>query len=53
MARADISHPIDITFHDGRWVVLDGLHRLSKLHRDGAKTVRVRVVPKKHLLKRA
>ncbi len=52
LARAETDYPIDITFHNGRWVVLDGLHRLAKLHREGAKTVRVRVVPQDALLRR-
>jgi hypothetical protein len=43
---ADTVFPIDITWHRERWVVLDGVHRLLKLERDGAQTVRVRVVPR-------
>ncbi|MEJ1969071.1 MAG: hypothetical protein WDN03_10645 [Rhizomicrobium sp.] len=50
MARADTSHPIDIAFHLDRWVVLDGVHRLLKLYRDGAQLVRVRVVPPEALI---
>jgi hypothetical protein len=45
MARVDLSHPIDITFHVDRWVILDGVHRLLKQYRDGVRTVRVRNVP--------
>jgi hypothetical protein len=51
MARVDTSHPIDITYHVDRWVVLDGVHRLLKLYRDGARTVRVRNVPAESLIK--
>lgn len=50
MARADTAYPLDITFHQDRWVILDGVHRLLKLHRDGARTVRVRVVPREALI---
>ncbi|MEI9995218.1 MAG: hypothetical protein WDM91_11535 [Rhizomicrobium sp.] len=53
LARSDTSYPIDIAWHEDRWVVLDGVHRLAKLHRDGAQTVRVRVVPQTMLIKRA
>jgi hypothetical protein len=47
--RADTSYPIDIAWHADRWVILDGVHRLLRLSREGAEMVRVRVVPKKHL----
>jgi hypothetical protein len=47
--RADTKYPIDIAWHADRWVILDGVHRLLRLSREGATTVRVRVVPKKHL----
>ncbi len=42
---ADTSHPIDIMFWRGRWVILDGLHRLVKLYIQGASTIKVRQVP--------
>ena len=29
--QADLSHPIDIMKNKGRWLILDGLHRLVKL----------------------
>ena len=45
MMAADTSYPIDITYHLDRWVILDGVHRLLKLHRAGAHTAQVRVVP--------
>jgi hypothetical protein len=44
--QADTSHPIDIMFWRGRWLILDGLHRLVKLSIQGAKTVKVRKIPK-------
>lgn len=43
--QADTSHPIDIMFWRGRWVILDGLHRLVKQAIEGKDTVRVRKVP--------
>jgi hypothetical protein len=42
---ANTSHPIDIMFWRGRWVLLDGLHRLVKLHIAGDQTVQVRKIP--------
>lgn len=44
--QADTSHPIDIMFWRGRWLILDGLHRLVKLSIQGAETVKVRKIPK-------
>lgn len=43
--RANVSYPIDIMFWKGRWVILDGLHRLMKQYMEGHKVVRVRKVP--------
>lgn len=44
--RASTRYPIDIMFWRGRWVILDGLHRLMKLYIQGAKVVSVRKIPK-------
>jgi hypothetical protein len=44
--QADTSHPIDIMLWRGRWLILDGLHRLVKLSIQGAETVKVRKIPK-------
>lgn len=44
--NADTSYPIDIMFWRGQWLILDGLHRLVKLHQRGDKTVAVRKIPK-------
>jgi hypothetical protein len=43
---ADISYPLDILKNPktGRWTLLDGLHRLARLHMLGRKTVRVRKI---------
>ena len=42
---ADLSHPLDIMFWKGRWLLLDGLHRLVKAKQQGAKTLKVRKIP--------
>lgn len=44
--RADISHPIDIMENKGKWLILDGLHRLVKLFISGEKSVKVRKIPR-------
>lgn len=41
----NLSHPLDIMFWKGRWLMLDGLHRLLKAHILGLKTVKVRKIP--------
>ena len=43
---ADTSHPIDIMSWKGRWLILDGLHRLMKLSIEGEETAQVRKIPK-------
>lgn len=45
--KADTSHPIDIMENKGRWLILDGLHRLVKLFISGEKSAKVRKIPRK------
>lgn len=47
--NADISYPIDIMENKGRWLILDGLHRLMRLSLEGAATVRVRIIPRSYI----
>ena len=47
--KADISFPIDIMENKGRWVILDGLHRLVKLYENGAKKIKVRIIPREKI----
>lgn len=47
--KADTSHPIDIMKNKGRWLILDGLHRLMKLYIQGAKKVQVRIIPREKI----
>ena len=42
---SDLQYPLDIMFWKGRWVLLDGLHRLTKAKMTGQKKVKVRKVP--------
>lgn len=43
--RADTTYPIDIMKWKGRWLILDGLHRLMKQAIAGVDIVRVRKIP--------
>lgn len=47
--RADTSHPLDVMENKGRWLLLDGLHRLTKLFLEGATEVKVRVIPRSRI----
>ncbi len=47
--NADITHPIDIMQNKGRWLILDGLHRLMKLSMQGKKSIRVRIIPRERI----
>jgi hypothetical protein len=46
---ADLSFPIDIMKNKGRWLILDGLHRLVQAAINGSKTVKVRVIPRERI----
>ena len=41
---ADLKYPIDIMENKGRWLILDGLHRLMKAYIQGDEKVRVRII---------
>lgn len=42
---ADTTYPIDVMHWRGRWVILDGLHRLMKLFIERQEEVMVRKIP--------
>ena len=44
--KADLIHPIDIMRNKGRWLILDGLHRLMKASLSGQTRVNVRKIPR-------
>lgn len=46
---ADISYPIDVMENKGRFVILDGLHRLVKCKLLGMKEVTVRIIPRSEI----
>ncbi|KKQ89885.1 MAG: hypothetical protein UT11_C0017G0013 [Berkelbacteria bacterium GW2011_GWA2_38_9] len=39
--------PIEIYFHKDRWIILDGVHRFTKVIKLGHKTIKVRKVSDK------
>jgi len=49
--NADMSHPIDIMENKGRWLILDGLHRLVKAKILGIDIVNVRKIPRTEIQK--
>ncbi len=44
VTEADISHPIEIYYHQDQWIILDGVHRFTKIVQLGYKTIKVRKV---------
>lgn len=46
---ASLVFPIEITRFRGRWLILDGVHRLARAHEDGFDTIQARKVPRQHL----
>ena len=47
--KADLVHPIDIMENKGRWLILDGLHRLMKSSSFGLDKIKVRKVPRSYI----
>jgi hypothetical protein len=47
--RSDLSYPIDIMENKGRWLILDGLHRLMKASITGLERVQVRKVSRERI----
>ncbi len=47
--NSDISYPIDIMENKGRYVILDGLHRLAKCKILRMSKVKVRIIPREEI----
>ena len=47
--RSELKYPIDIMENKGRWLILDGLHRLMKAYIQGARRVNVRMIPREKI----
>ncbi len=45
--NCDLRYPLDIMYWRGKWLLLDGLHRLVKAKILGYRTIKVRKVPGK------
>ncbi|MBU0766894.1 hypothetical protein KKF55_03885 [Patescibacteria group bacterium] len=42
--KVDLKYPIELYFHQDKWIILDGVHRFTKAVRLGDKTIKVRKV---------
>lgn len=42
--EVNLKYPIDVYFHKGEWIILDGIHRFAKAVRLGHETVKARRV---------
>jgi hypothetical protein len=47
--KADLSYPIDILHNKDRWLILDGIHRLTKAYIQGDKKIKVHIIPRERL----
>ncbi len=47
--KTDTSFPLDVMENKGRWLLLDGLHRLTKLAMSSATEVQVRIIPRSRI----
>ncbi|MFA6252239.1 MAG: hypothetical protein WCX74_02460 [Candidatus Paceibacterota bacterium] len=47
--KADLTYPIDIMENKGKWLILDGLHRLMKAYIKGMEKVSVRIIPREKI----
>ena len=47
--NADLSHPIDVMENHGKWLALDGLHRLAKAYEQRQEKVKVRIIPRERI----
>ncbi len=43
--NADLSYPLDAVEHNGKFRLLDGVHRLAKAYMEGKESVQVRIIP--------
>jgi hypothetical protein len=47
--EASLVFPLEVTWFSGRWLILDGIHRLLKAHELGQTEITVRKVPLEYL----
>lgn len=49
--EASLKYPLDIMLYNGKWTLLDGLHRLTKAYMLSHKEIKVRIIPKNKISK--
>jgi hypothetical protein len=49
IAQADVRYPLEMFAHNGRWVIMDGYHRLAQLAANRIQQVSVRKHPHEYL----
>lgn len=49
--KADLKYPIEIYNNQGKWIIIDGVHRFTKAVRLGYKTIKVRKITEEILQK--
>ena len=47
--RTDLAYPVDIMMNKGRWLILDGLHRLVKARIQDIRKIKVRRIPRSEI----
>lgn len=47
--KVELSYPIEILKHKGKWLILDGIHRLTKAYIQGYKKMKVHIIPQERL----
>ena len=48
--KSDLTYPIDIMKNKGRWLILDGLHRLVKAKILGKREIKIREIPRDRIV---
>ncbi|OGH94285.1 MAG: hypothetical protein A2538_01845 [Candidatus Magasanikbacteria bacterium RIFOXYD2_FULL_41_14] len=51
MLEADLSYPIDILENHNKFLILDGIHRLTKAYKLGYTKIKVHIIPRESLSK--
>lgn len=49
MAKANMRYPIIVTKYKSRYVILDGVHRLTKAFSRDKKNIKAKIIPSKYL----
>jgi len=47
--KADLKYPIELYYFRGNWIILDGVHRLTKAIKTGKTIIKVRRIPEKEI----